>query len=81
MESGENGGNALSKIGAWPERLREYLGELRSEMGRVTWPSWKQVQATTAVVLATIFVFGVYFFLIDLLLGRAIQRVLATFTR
>ena len=40
-------------------------------MKLVTWPSWKQVRATTGVVLAAVFAFGAYFFLVDNIIGKA----------
>ena len=30
---------------------RDYVEDLQSEMKRVTWPTWKQVRATTTVVV------------------------------
>jgi len=71
----------FSGISAWPARLKEYYADLKAEMGRVTWPSRAQVKATTAVVLFAVFVFSAYFFIIDMILGRAIQRFFATFAK
>jgi preprotein translocase subunit SecE len=42
-------------------------------MRKVTAPSLKEVQATTAVVIITVFLFGVYFFIIDNLIGRGVD--------
>jgi preprotein translocase subunit SecE len=50
-------------------------------MRKVTWPTRKQVEATTAVVLATIFIFAFYFAAVDLVLGRAITRLFAAFAK
>jgi len=50
-------------------------------MKLVTWPSWKQVRATTGVVLAAVFAFGAYFFLIDNIINKAITRVYDIFTK
>jgi preprotein translocase subunit SecE len=33
------------------DRAKEYVADLQAEMRRVTWPSWKQVRATTTVVV------------------------------
>jgi preprotein translocase SecE subunit len=32
------------------ERFRCYVGDVRLEMERVSWPTWKQVRSTTFVV-------------------------------
>jgi preprotein translocase subunit SecE len=74
-------GNALQKAGAWPAKVKEYFEELRQEMKRVTWPSWKQVRATTAVVIASVFAFGVYFFIVDSIIGRGVEKLFATLAR
>jgi preprotein translocase subunit SecE len=44
-------------------------------MRRVTWPNWEQVKATTAVVIASVFVFAAYFALVDSLIGRGIAQL------
>ena len=63
------------------QRTRDYVEELRQEMRRVTWPSKKQVQATTAVVLACVFLFAVFFAVVDLAVGRGINYLIDTFTK
>jgi len=68
-------------IAAWPARVREYFEELKGEMRRVTWPSREQVIATTAVVIAAVFIFAAYFWAVDLVLGKAITKVFAFFTK
>jgi preprotein translocase subunit SecE len=42
-------------------------------MRKVTSPSWKEVQATTAVVVITVFIFAVYFFIIDKLIQSGVS--------
>jgi preprotein translocase subunit SecE len=69
------------KVAAWPAAVKNYVEELQLEMRRVTWPSWKQVRATTTVVIAAVFAFAGYFALVDSVLGRLITRVFDTFTK
>jgi preprotein translocase subunit SecE len=47
------------------ERARLFLSEVRNELKRVTWPSQKEVYATTVVVILTSAFFGVYLFVLD----------------
>ncbi len=54
---------------------------LQLEMKRVTWPSWKQVRATTGVVIFAVFAFAAYFEVVDTLVGRGIQKLFDTFTK
>ncbi len=50
------------------------------EMKKVTTPSLKEVQATTLVVIITVFIFGVYFWLVDFLIGRGIDFMFRWFS-
>jgi len=68
-------------VAKWTESTKEYFGELKLEMRRVTWPSRKQVEATTAVVIFSVFAFAGYFWVIDGILSKAIRDVLTFFTK
>ena len=74
-------GNALEKIRQWPASLKNYYQELQMEMRRVTWPSRKQVQATTAVVIVTVFGFAAYFAVVDSVFSNAIGKLFTIFTK
>jgi preprotein translocase subunit SecE len=69
------------KLTKWPVRVKDYIGELQTEMRRVTWPNWKQVRSTTAVVILSVFAFAAYFAVVDSLVGRMIDRVFKTFAK
>ena len=68
-------------VAGWPARTKDYFEELQLEMKRVTWPSWKQVRATTGVVIFAVFAFAAYFAVVDTLVGRGIQKLFDTFTK
>ncbi len=59
------GGNFGDQIKSWPERIRSFYNDVRTEMRKVTAPSWKEVQGTTTVVVITVFIFALYFAIID----------------
>jgi preprotein translocase subunit SecE len=66
--------NALTTtIKSWPERVKTFYRDVRSEMKKVTTPSFKDVQATTGVVIITVFLFGVYFWAVDNTIGSGIN--------
>ena len=67
------GGNFGDRIKSWPERVRTFYNDVRTEMRKVTAPSWKEVQATTAVVVITVFIFAVYFAIIDNLIASGVK--------
>jgi preprotein translocase subunit SecE len=62
-----------AKVASWPEKIKTFYNDVRMEMKKVTTPSLKEVQATTVVVVITVFIFGVYFWLVDFLIGRGID--------
>ena len=66
-------------IKAWPEKIRVFFTEVRNETRRVTWPTRKEVYATTIVVILTSVFFGVYLGLIDFVLGKAVAWLYTTF--
>jgi len=73
--------SGLGGVARWPSAVREYVSELQAEMRRVTWPSAKQVRATTAVVVAAVLMFAAYFAVVDLLLGRAVNAIFQALAR
>ena len=75
------GKSLIATIRQWPAETKSYVGELQLEMRRVTWPTRKQVQATTAVVIITVFGFAAYFFVIDTVFTKLMGQVFKTFAR
>ena len=63
------GGRARDSMTGWWGRSRRFLSEVRNELSRVTWPSRREVYATTLVVILTSIFFGIYLYGIDLLLN------------
>jgi len=60
-------------------RLRQFLVEVRGELGRTTWPSWTEVRGTTTVVVVTSLIFAMFLFVVDYGLRKAIDYVIETF--
>ena len=73
----QNAGNKLvaGVTGTWNE-FRRFLTDVRAEMRKVVTPSRKEVKATTTVVIIAVFIFGVYFFLVDGIFSVALTRLL-----
>jgi preprotein translocase subunit SecE len=59
----------------WWTSARTFLSEVRNELRRVTWPSRKEVYATTVVVILTSIFFGVFLFACDMLFGTIVQWI------
>ena len=73
------GGSFGDRLKSWPERVKTFYNDVRTEMRKVTAPSWKEVRATTAVVVVTVFIFGVFFFITDNILQRAVTFLYSYF--
>lgn len=65
---------------SWPQRAKSFYSDVRTEMKKVTTPSMKEVRATTTVVIIAVAIFGLYFFVIDLVIGRGVNAALKYFT-
>ena len=68
-------GNFIQRASSWPIRVKNYFEELQTEMRRVSWPTWKQVRATTAVVIVAVFAFAAYFAVVDQIVNSAITKL------
>ena len=81
VESNEDsfGGRARESVTGWWGRSRRFLSEVRNEMGRVTWPSQKEVYATTLVVILFSVAMGLYLWIIDLILTQGLGWVYGLF--
>ena len=73
-EKGDGGGDGRKPewltqgVGWFPRKLgqlKTFFSEVRTELKKVTWPSKKEVYATTVVVIVTTLFFGFYLWLLD----------------
>jgi preprotein translocase subunit SecE len=78
---GSDEGNFMQRVSTWPLGVKNYFEELQTEMKRVTWPSWKQVRATTIVVIVAVFAFAAYFAVIDQIFLSLINKLFNAFTK
>ncbi len=66
----------MQQLKSLPERTSSFLRDVRSEMRKVVWPGRAEVQSTTTVVIVTVFIFAGYFWLVDNVIGRAVEYIL-----
>jgi len=59
----------------WVNRAKGFLADVRGELKRTTFPSKKEVQGTTAVVVLTVFVFAAYLWIVDTFLFHVIEFI------
>ena len=73
-------GSFSERMKSLPQRIKAFYSDVRTEMKKVTTPSRKEVQATTVVVIITVFLFGFYFWVVDNTIARIIDTVMRHFT-
>ena len=71
-------GERTGPLGWW-DNSRGFLTEVRNEMRRVTWPSRREVYATTVVVILTSAFFGVYLWGLDLAIDWGVRHIFSLF--
>jgi len=84
---GESTGSAITgaasgigqRVSGTVANSREFLHDVRVEMKQVTWPSREDVVATTGVVIATVFFFGVFLWIVDLGVQKGVSYILKVF--
>jgi preprotein translocase subunit SecE len=67
------------KLKSWPQRVKSFYSDVRTEMKKVTSPSLKEVRATTMVVIITVAIFGLYFWVVDAAIGKGINEIFKYF--
>ena len=63
----------------WFLKGRRFLTEVTVELKRTTWPTRREVQGTTLVVIVTVFVFAVFLFAVDYVLSQGVTRIFEAF--
>jgi preprotein translocase subunit SecE len=71
----------MERFKSQPQRLVEFLKDVRSEMRKVVTPTRVEVQSTTTIVIATVFIFAAYFELVDFVFGQGVTQVISYFTK
>jgi len=72
-------GGEPNPVVRWWNTGRSFLVEVRNEMRRVTWPSRREVYATTVVVILVSAFFGTYLWLVDLGLDQVVSWIFRLF--
>jgi preprotein translocase subunit SecE len=75
-ERAQEGSGPGNQVTGMFTRTADFLRDVRSEMRKVTTPSWEEVQTTTTVVIVTVFAFAAYFYVVDAVLSRSVQALL-----
>ena len=55
--------------------LIEFLKDTRKELNNVSWPSRREVTGTTLVVIAAVFFFGFFLFVVDVIVQFGMNQI------
>ena len=55
----------------------QFIDEVRQETAKVTWPTWKEVWITTAMVLVMVALTSIFFLFTDLIISWVVKFVLS----
>jgi len=50
---------------SWPARVWGFLRDVRSELRKVTWPTWDELKKATAVIIVFVAALGIFIGLLD----------------
>jgi len=53
-----------------------FVDEVRQEVSKVTWPTWKEVWITTAMVLVMVALTSIFFLFTDMIIATVVKFVL-----
>ena len=57
----------------------QFIQQVRTEVGRVTWPTRREVVLTTIMVFMMAVLTAIFFFFVDLLIRTGLQGLLGMF--
>ena len=72
-------GDFGDRIKSWPDRIKAFYNDVRGEMRKVTAPTFKEVRATTTVVVITVAIFAIYFWIIDFVIQNGVTQLFKAF--
>jgi preprotein translocase subunit SecE len=58
-----------------------FIQEVRQEVSKVTWPTWKEVWITTAMVMVMVALTSIFFLIADQFIGYGVSLILRAGTR
>ena len=57
-------------------KIAQFIRDVRSEMGKVTWPTREELSASTTIVLVVSLALAVFIFIADFILSRIMDLIL-----
>jgi preprotein translocase subunit SecE len=77
----EEGNASLVRLKEQPQKLGAFLGDVRSELRKVSTPSKAETRTTTIVVIVTVFAFAAYFWIVDYGINHTLNALITKLTQ
>jgi preprotein translocase subunit SecE len=58
------------------EKVQVFVGEVKTELKKVSWPAFESSKESTGVVVVTVFIITVFIAVVDLILNQALGLVM-----
>ena len=66
----------FAKLGNKFRNIIDFLKDTRKELNNVSWPGRREVTGTTIVVIVSVFFFGIFLFVVDLIVRNGMNYIL-----
>ena len=66
----------MDKVKELAAKVKQFLREVRVELRKVTWPSFKGAMASTSVVIVVVVIVSIFLGVVDFGLTRIIRLIL-----
>jgi preprotein translocase subunit SecE len=66
----------MDKVKELAAKVKQFLREVRVELRKVTWPSFKGAMASTSVVIVVVVIVSIFLGVVDFGLTRLIRLIL-----
>jgi preprotein translocase subunit SecE len=64
-------------IGAWLRNIPTFVQQVKTETGKVVWPSRRETVMTAIMVIIMTLVLGIFFFGVDWVFSRIVRELLS----
>jgi preprotein translocase subunit SecE len=58
------------------DKAKQFVGEARQELRKVTWPTKKQIVTSTWIVLLMVSIMSIFFGITDYVFGKLVKYIL-----
>jgi preprotein translocase SecE subunit len=65
----------FEKVRGWFRNIFDFLKDTRKELNNVSWPARREVTGTTLVVIAAVFFFGFFLYIVDIIVGNGMNYI------